>query len=169
MIQIKVLSIKKEKTLILVQFVILMTISLLAPLIKSQLISGSIVNAMLFVSTSFFGLSAGILIGLLPSFFALAAGLLPMILAPMIPFIITANVILVVVFNSLKSKNYWLAVISAGFLKFGFLFLTSLMLINLFLNQQTAAKAAVIMGWPQLFTVLTGGLISYLFLKNIKK
>ena len=169
MIQTKVLSIRKEKTLILVQFIVLMIISLLAPLIKNQLISGSIVNAMLFISTSLLGLPAGILIGLLPSFFALTVGLLPIILALMIPFIITGNIVLVVVFNLLKSRNYWLAVVSASFLKFGFLFLTSSMLVNLFLNQQSAAKAVIIMGWPQFFTALLGGLISYFFLKNIKK
>ena len=169
MIQTKILSIEKEKLFILVQFIILIAIALMAPMLKNQLIAGSIVNTVLFVSTVILGLKVGILISLLPSLFALATGLLPAVLIPMIPLIVSSNIILVVVFNFLKLRNYWLAVVSASFLKFGFLFLTSSILVNLFLNNQLAAKAAIIMGWPQLLTALFGGLISYLFLKNIKK
>ena len=167
MIQTKILSIEKEKVFILIQFIALITIVLIAPIFKNQLITGSIVNTALFVSTVVLGLKAGILIGLLPSLFALMTGLLPIILVPMIPLIVSSNIILVVVFNFLRSKNYWLAVFSASFLKFSFLFLTSLILINVFLTKESSIKAAVLMmGWPQILTALIGGLTSYLFLKN---
>lgn len=169
MIQTKIISIKKEKTIVLSQFVVLMGIALAAPLIQTQLISGTIVNLVLFVSTAILGIQAGILIGLLPSLFALATGLLPITLAPLIPFIIIGNIILVVVFNFLKEKNYWSAIILAGFFKFIFLFSVSSILINLFLEKQITSKAALMISWSQLFTVLAGGLIAFLFLKKIKK
>ena len=104
----------------------------------------------------------------IPSLIALSTGLLPIVLAPMIPFIIIANIILVSVYNFSLKKNYWLKVVMAGFLKFVFLFFTSSIVINLFLTEKVAAKIAVIMSWPQFITALVGGLLAYLFLKGIK-
>jgi riboflavin transporter len=169
MIQTNVLSNRKQIISITGQFVFLTGIALIAPLIQNQVITGSIVNAVLFFSTVVLGVQAGILIGLIPSLIALFIGLLPIMFVPIIPFIILGNIILVLVFNFLKEKNYWLAVVSAGFLKFIFLFSVSSIFINLFLEKQTATKMALMMGWPQFFTALFGGLISYLFLTNFKK
>lgn len=169
MSQTKILAINKEKTLVLAQFGILLAIALIAPFIKQQAITGSIVNAVLFVSTVLLGATGGMLIGLIPSVISLSVGLLPAILAPMIPFIILGNAILVVIFSHFKEKNYWLGIFLGSALKFLFLFNASSIVINLLLKKELAAKVALMMSWPQLFTALSGGLIAYLFLKLCKK
>jgi hypothetical protein len=83
----------------------------------------------------------------------------------MTPFIILGNLILVLVFNWLKNKNYWLSAISASVLKFGWLFGTSQLVIKYFIKKPVAAKIAAMMSWPQLATALAGSAIAYLFIK----
>lgn len=154
-----------KKSFVLVQFATLLTIATIAPLFSHQLITGAIVNATLFISTVFLGLQAGILISLVPSLIALSIGLLPMFLAPMIPFIILGNIILVFSFDYLKKNNYLTRIIVASFLKFFFLFSTSFVIINFFFQGKIASNVFLMMSWPQLITALTGGLIAYFFLK----
>jgi len=169
MSQVKALTIKKEKVVALVQFAGLMGIAIAAPLFHNQPITGPIVNAVLFISVVLLGTQGAILIGLIPSLIALSSGFLPPILAPMIPFIMIGNTILIMVFGYLKERNYWLGAISASVLKFLFLFGTSSIVINLLLKKEVAPKVAMIMSWPQLSTALAGALIAYLILKGIKK
>jgi thiamine transporter ThiT len=169
MTETKILTINKEKTLVLAKFGILLAIALIVPFIKQQAITGSIVNAVLFVSTVLLGVEAGILIGLIPSVISLSVGLLPAILAPMIPFIILGNAILVVIFSYFKEKNYWLGMFLGSALKFLFLFNASSIVINLLLKKEIAGRVAAMMSWPQLFTALSGGLIAYFVLRAMKK
>ena len=158
--QVKTLVIKNEKIFALSQFFVLIGIATTAPLLHSQPITGSIVNATLFITVVLLGVRSAILIGLIPSLIALSTGLLPTVLAPMIPFIITGNAVLILVFSYLRNKNYWLAMISASLLKFLLLFSFS---------RGISSVIALMMSWPQLLTALSGGLIAYLFLKAVKK
>ena len=167
--KIKVLAIRKDIFLALAEFAALLGVATLAPMLGNQAITGPIVNAVLFLSVVFLGPQGAILVGLMPSLIALSIGTLPVILAPMVPFIITGNVILILVFSYLGKKNYWLGVISASFLKFIFLAATSSVVIDLLLKKEIAQKVAIMMSWPQLLTALAGGLIAYLFLKSIKR
>ena len=164
----KILAINREKIIVLTEFAILIGVATIAPLLGQQAISGPIVNATLFISTIFLGVRAGILIGLLPSIIALSAGLLPLALTPMIPFIMIGNVILVLSFDFLKNKNYWLRVITASALKFIFLFSTSSIVINLILKTEIANRVAVIMSWPQFLTAIAGGTIAYFLFRPEK-
>jgi len=164
----------ETKTLILRKanlffFAFLLSLAVFAPLLKFQLVSGSLVNAVLFISTIILGLEGTLLICLIPSLIALGIGLLPSVLAPMIPFIVTSNAILVLTFNFLRERNYWLGIISASFLKFLFLFGASSLMMEFFSKKEIAVKAASMMSWPQLFTALSGGIITYIFLKLCKK
>lgn len=152
-----------------ITFVVLLGIASAAPLIRNQFITGPIVNATLLIAVALLGMRDGLLIGLIPSSIALAVGLLPPVLAPMIPFIIVGNAILVVTFGYLRSKNYWLGLVSGSVLKFAFLFGTSSIVINLLLNQKVATSVAVMMSWPQLVTALAGGLLAYGFLRGTKR
>ncbi len=163
----KTLTLRKE--IILVQFAALTGAAVVAPLLGSQFVSGSIVNAVLFTTVILLGWRSAVLMATIPSLIALSVGLLPLVLAPMVPFIITANIILVSVYNFSLKKNYWLRVILASFLKFVFLFFTSSIVINLFLTEKVAAKVAIMMSWPQFVTALIGGLLAYFFFKGIKK
>jgi hypothetical protein len=160
----KALSLKKEKVLVLTKFGILLAVCLIAPLIKQQLITGSLVNAALFTSTALLGIEAGLLISIIPSLAALSLGLLPSALASMVPLIILGNAILVIVFNHFKERNFWQGVFWASFLKFMFLYGSSSLIMSLFLRKEILASAALMMGWPQLITALSGGLIAWFVL-----
>jgi hypothetical protein len=162
----EVLTITKGSVL---TFVALLGIASAAPLLHNQFVVGPIVNATLLIATVLLGVRGGILIGLIPSTIALSTGLLPAVLAPMIPFIIVGNAILVVTFGYLRDKNYWLALVSGSILKFAFLFGTSGIVISLLLNQKIASSVAMMMSWPQLATALAGGLVAYGFLRGTKK
>lgn len=143
----------------------LLLLATFAPVLKEQMITGPIVNAVLFGSIILLGVKPALLIGTLPSLFAIYFGFHSPLMTPLIPFIITANAILVISFGFLRRFNFWLAVVSAGLLKFVFLSLTSFFIISLFIKSPTASKIAYMMSWPQLITALTGGIITYLFIK----
>ena len=166
--EVKILIIENKAILVLVKIFLLVSVATLAPLFGQQFIAGPLVNAALFISVFLLDKHNAILIGLIPSLIALSVGLLPAVLAPMIPFVMMGNAILILTFSYLKDKNFWLGVISASFLKFIFLFFTSSIVINLLLKKEIAAKVALMMSWPQLLTALSGGLLAYLFLKFFK-
>ncbi len=132
----------------------------LVPFTGSQFVTGPIVNAILFLSVLFLGIRVAILIAIVPSIIALFTGLLPFLLAPMIPFIITGNIILVLTFNNFKD-SFLKGVLIASFLKFLFLFISGLLIIN-------EVIIASMMGWAQLFTALTGGIIAYILYRLLK-
>ncbi|PKM91338.1 iron hydrogenase [Candidatus Falkowbacteria bacterium HGW-Falkowbacteria-1] len=162
---IKTLVIDNKKTVALFQFALLLGLVSIAPLFGKQLITGTIVNAILFTATILLGLRAGILIGIIPSLIALATGTLPLVFAPAVPFIIFGNILLVTSFYLLKNKNYWLGSVSASFIKFVFLYGTSSLLFNLILKEQIAYKLSATMGWVQLVTALSGGILSFFVFK----
>lgn len=149
-------------------FSILMLTAAFIPLIKQQMIVGSMVNATLFLSTALLGLEYGVLVALIPSLIAISVGLLPIILAPMIPFIMFSNIILIFSFNLLKKKNYLIGIFVSSFLKFLFLFFFSYIVVNLIIKEEVISKVIAMMQWPQLTTALAGGLISYIVIKIYK-
>jgi hypothetical protein len=164
--QVESLAITRTRA---IEFVLLLGIATAAPLTHSQFITGPIVNATLLIAVALLGMRDALLIGLIPSSIALAVGLLPPVLAPMIPFIIVGNAILVITFGYLRQRNYWLGLVSGSILKFAFLFGTSSIVISLLLNQNLASSVAVMVSWPQLVTALAGGVIAYGVLRGLKK
>lgn len=145
------------------KFIALIGVATIVPLFHQQMITGPIVNATLFIATIILGTQAGILVGLIPSIIALSVGTLPAPLAPMVPYIMISNAILIVTFGLLRNKNYWLAVGVASFLKFLFLFATSSIVIGLLVQQELAESVALMMSWPQLVTALAGGVLASVF------
>ncbi len=135
----------------------------------SQWITGPIVNATLFTSTFLLGPVAGILIALLPSLVALTSGLLPLPLAPMVPFIMVGNVLLVLLFHYLKSSNFVFKVVPASIVKFLFLWQVTEQIMTRMLPDAVIANLSVMMTWPQLVTALIGGLITFALLKTLKR
>jgi hypothetical protein len=154
----------------LLTLAILIGMAIAAPLlIKQQLITGTIVNATLIIGVSMLGMREGLLIGLLPSSISLATGLLPPVLAPMVPFIIAGNCILVLGFGLLKNLNYWAGTILGSVLKFAFLYFTSWAVIGLLVKGQVAPMVAGIMGWNQLITALAGSLLAFGVLRVLRR
>ncbi len=174
MSETKTLAIDKKAnlakiSLTLAKFAALLAVATIAPLFHNQPITGPIVNATLFLGVIFLGTQNAILVGLIPSVIALAVGLLPSPLAPMVPFIMISNAILIITFGWLRQKNFWLAVGAGSVLKFLFLFSTTFIITNLIAQKSIAQKAAQILSWPQLITALAGGLLAYIILKALKK
>jgi hypothetical protein len=164
---LKTLVINKEAILTLA---LLIAVAVAAPVVfKQQLIAGTIVNATLIIGVSLLGARDALLIGLIPSSVALATGLLAPVMAPVIPFIILGNSILVLSFAYLNKLNYWAGIVAGSLLKFALLFGTSTMVIGLLINKQVAPAVAQMLSWPQLVTALTGGLLAFGVLKLLKK
>ncbi len=162
---IKTLAIKKETVFPLTLFALFVLAGSLAPLAGNQYVTGPLVNATLFLSAALLGPQAAVMVGLFPSLIALSVGLLPAVLAPMVPFIMTANALLIASFSLLRKRNSWLAAISASFLKFLFLSASSFAVLELISKKEIAQKAALMMSWPQLLTALLGAAIACFILK----
>jgi len=159
----KVRVLEKIKIRDIAWFVGLMAVVAVVPhYVHNQFITGPIVNAVLFIAVVVLGAGNAILIGLIPSVVALVSGLLPAPLAPMVPFIMISNAILILVFSYTRKVNYWGGVLGATLFKYAFLYLASTIVVNLISNHNLAAKAAAtMMAWPQIITALIGGMIAF--------
>lgn len=138
---------------------------LLAHTIQNQWIVGTLVNCLLFLAAIKTGVLNASLVAVAPSAVAFARGLLPAILAPAIPYIIVSNILLVVVVavlhRSIKSSAITIA--AASLVKFLFLIIAA----SLFLAPVVAGSPLVFMlGMPQLFTAIAGGLLAMFILKT---
>ncbi len=157
------------------QLSIFVGLAVAAPYFGNQLITGSVVNALLFISAVTMGLESAFLLCLVPSLVSIYTGLLPLALTPMIPFIMTGNALLVLTFYKLANPSatlsagkYWFGAISASVIKYAFIFCIGTVLANSVLHG-ISSKVALMISWPQLATALSGACLAYLFLKVIKK
>jgi hypothetical protein len=165
--QVKTVSLINSKTLSIAKFVALLGLAILAPLAQNQLITGTIVNAVLFASVFVLGIQGALAIAFFPSVISLGLGLLPAIMTPMIPFIVLGNLILVGLFAAFKNRSYWLAAAGASVIKFIWLLVMSQIVISLFIKGAVSTKIAAMMSWPQLITAIAGAIIAYVFVKKI--
>jgi len=126
---------------------------------QNQWITGTVVNALIFLAVWRIGAVNAVLIAFLPSSIALIRGLLPAPMAVLIPYIILSNIVLIAIFYALK--KYPLAgIISASLAKFLFLFVISTYFIKI------TGSLLVMTQWPQLLTALAGGLIAVGIIKT---
>lgn len=160
------LAVRKETAATLA---LLLGIAVAAPFIRQQFVSGTIVNATLILTVCLLGAREGLIVGLVPSSVALSVGLLPPVLAPMVPFIIVSNAILVLAFDYVRRVGYWPGLVVAALLKLAFLSGTSGVVVGLLLNQKVAPKVSAMMSTPQLVTALAGGILAYGILKVVRK
>lgn len=166
----KAISMEKEKVWAITELISLLGIATIAPLLGHQMLTGVGVNATLIIATVLLGLRYSVLVGLIPSIIAVSVGLLPFVMAPMIPFIIAGNIILIYSFHKLyKTSGYWAALFVGAVLKFIFIYLTSIVVVGVFIQTPIASKISQMMSWPQLFNAIGGGIVAYVFLKSIKK
>ena len=121
-----------------------------------QLITGPLINTVLYLSALLIGSWGGIIIGICTPVIAFMRGILPQPLGPMVPFIALGNSILVVIFILLKGKNEILRIGLASLLKYLILYISVSCIVDV------PPKIAQIMGLPQLFTALSGGIIALL-------
>ena len=166
---INILSSLKVKEKILIFSALTILTVYLPTVIHSQPVTGSLVNMSLILAVFLIGPLEAVLLGLMPSVFALASGLLPWVLAPMMPFIMAGNAILVGIYYYLGRKNFGLAIAAAAFGKFLFLYAMANLLINILPSGRQILPLASMMGWAQFLTAVTGGVLAYIILFFIKK
>jgi hypothetical protein len=126
-----------------------------------QLITGPLINTVLYLSVLLVGSWSGIIIGIYTPVIAFMRGILPAPLGPMIPFIALGNGVLVVVFSLLKRKNKVLGIVLASLVKYAILATTVKFIVDV------PYKIAQIMSLSQLFTALSGGIIAILMYKAL--
>jgi len=169
MVNFRIAIIEKINYKTIFWFIGLMAIaSILPQFIHNQFITGPIINATLFLAAFYLETGAAVLVGIVPSVAALSSGLLPALLAPMVPFIMIANAILILTFNKLKSIHFGSGAIAASMVKYLFLYLSANLIINTLMPHNLAVKAAAIMmSWPQLVTSLAGAVIAFGIIKFV--
>ena len=153
----------------LTQFLALAGTATLLPFyIHLQCVSGPIVNAILIITLFLVGC-------MVPSLMALGGGLLPAVMAPVVPFIMLSNMILVLtvdwVYNNFKDdvKGFFTGIGVASFVKFAFLYLSVGAISKLLIKQELVAKVAQMMSWPQFATALAGGMLAFVVLRWLKR
>lgn len=166
---IKIFSFLKVKEKILIFSALAILAVYLPTIIHSQPVTGSLVNMSLILAVFLIGPLEAVLLGLMPSVFALASGLLPLVLTPMVPFIMAGNAILVGIYYYLGRKNFGFAIVVAAFGKFLFLYAAANLLINFLSNSKQMLGFASMVGWAQFLTAVTGGILAYIVLFFVKK
>ena len=143
--------------------------------IHIQWLTGPIVNAILILVLFIVGIRSALVLCLVPSLMALSGGLLPAVLAPMVPFIMISNTILVLsidwFYNNFKDeqRGYWLGLFVGATVKFLFLFFSINIIGKLLIKQELIVKVAQQLGWMQLVTAIFGGVIAWVILKWLKR
>lgn len=146
----------------------LISLVILPAFFHTQPITGPLVNAALLMTIIVFNFETALLLSFIPSSIAVVSGILPMPLSPMIPFIITGNIIYIFFFDRLQQKNIFLAVITASLAKFILLASVVKTIMPLLIQNQLIDQLTMMMTWPQLITALIGGLIAIGLSKIIK-
>ncbi|MFA5248667.1 MAG: iron hydrogenase [Patescibacteria group bacterium] len=173
---IKEQAMAKVDTAAIAQFLSLATIATALPFfIHIQWLTGPIVNAILIIAIFLAGIRGALLLCLIPSLMALSGGLLPAVLAPVVPFIMISNTLLVLGVDFVYSrsrdavKGFAAGVLAGASIKFLFLFLTVGLMSNLVIKKELSFKIAQMMSWSQLVTALIGGVLAFIFLKWLKR
>ncbi len=88
------------------QFAGLASIAVFLPyVVPFQWVVGPIVNAVLILTLLKFGFRNAVAVATIPSLMALSGGLLPVVLAPVVPFIMISNIILILCVDWLYSNS----------------------------------------------------------------
>ncbi len=141
--------------------------------IHTQWITGPLINAILILTLMSVGIRSALVVCLVPSLIAMSSGLLPVVLVPVVPFIMIANTILVLTidwfnrYNKDKVKGYWYGLFVGAVLKFFFLYASVSFISKLLIKQEFAVKVAQMMSWPQFATAIIGGMIAWMILRSI--
>ena len=142
------------------------------PFSVTQLVTGSLVNCVLFVFTAQVGILSGVIIGFLSSILASLLGIGPAIVA-VVPVVGCGNAILAGLFG-LSCKKNWkreIAMVVCAVLKCAFLWVAVPAVIAS-LGTVPAKQAAVMsamFSWPQGVTALIGGVLALVILPRLKK
>ena len=145
--------------------------TVVGPFTGKQLLTGSLVNCVLFVFTGAVGVWSGVIIGLLSSLLAYLFGIGPIL--PVVPAVACGNALLCLVFGLLrrggKLPDMGNVVVSAA-LKCGFLWLLVPVVIKAAgVPAKQAAALSIMFSWPQGLTALIGGALALVILGRLHR
>ena len=143
-------------------------IATLAPLLRVQLLTGTVVNACLVLALLSLGKKQALAVALFPSTIAALTGTLPLPLIPLIPVIVIGNAILIQVFDFFKSRGFLTAALTSGLAKFAFLTLAGQLFLGLFSSAAVARGLSSVMSYMQLVTAMLGCLAAYCIVRLFK-
>lgn len=143
------------------------------PFTMKQLITGSLVNCILFVFTVYAGLGSAVTVGLLSAVLASIIGVGPQIL-PIVPLIACGNALVCVMFWLVAEKlkvNNIAAVIAGAGVKCAFLWLTVVPLLSVLTNvpEKQVKALSIMFSWPQGVTAIVGGALALVIIPRLKK
>lgn len=134
------------------------------PLLGSNFIIGSLVNASLAVSSVVIGAWGGIIISIAASIIAFLQQHIKFVW--MIPIIAGGNTVLVLIYRWLYTKYKWVGIILSALAKFLVIFGLVKMCIKVFIVVPPLADTLSLMfSWPQIVTALIGGILAVPVLK----
>lgn len=140
------------------------------PFSVNQLVTGSLVNCVLFVFTAVGGVWCGVCVGILSAVLASVIGIGPAVLA-VVPLVACGNAVLCIVFSVVsKALPCIAAVITAAAVKCGFLWLSvPLLLQAIGAPDKQRMMLGIMFSWPQACTALIGGLLAMLIIPRVTK
>lgn len=170
-----------SKTRYFTRLAILLAFTLIVQMLGiPQPVTGPLINLVLFLTVLLLDIKAAVLVGLLTPIIALWRGQLPSILAPMIPFIMLGNAVLVILFGlgikilkNLKVSFFFnlAGVVMSSFFKFLIIYSSAHLIVPLLFGFHFSEKILVMMALPQFITALAGGLVAlgiFNFLRRLK-
>lgn len=142
----------------------------------NQLVTGSLVNCVLFVFTAISGLSSGVVIGIVSAMLAQFIGIGPAVSA-ISPVVAVGNAILCVVFALIlgRERSYnaraWFAMVIAAVVKCAFLWIAVPALLGVLagVKPQQVQMLSIMFSWPQGCTALIGGVLASLIVPRLWK
>jgi len=156
-----------EKYLFFIFSFLILSVTFVFP--ENQIITGTIINSIFFLSASFLGAKFLFPTIILPSLFVVTRGLLFGELTPFLfyflPFIWLGNYILIFSFKKLINSNYFIKIVIPSLLKW----LTLYLMANIYYSNHLVPKLFLqVMGTNQFITAFMGGIISLIIYKKIK-
>lgn len=132
-----------------------------------QLVTGSVVNTVLYMTALAAPPLYGVAVGCLTPVIALLRGILAAPAAPLVPFIAVGNGVLVLIFWLFYRRMHWqgrhvAGVVVASVVKAGWLAVAAGYLVHV------PAKLVATMQWPQLVTALIGGAVTLVLLPVLR-
>ena len=145
--------------------------TVVGPFTGKQLVTGSLVNCVLYVFTGAVGILSGVVIGLLSSLLAFLFGIGPIL--PVVPVVACGNALLCLVFGLLRKGGKLPAVVDvliSAVLKCGFLWLLVPMVVRAVgVPAKQVGALSIMFSWPQAITAVIGGLLALVILGRLKK
>ena len=142
----------------------------------NQLVTGSLVNCVLFVFTALSGLWSGVTMGIVSAMLAQFIGIGPAVSA-VSPVVAVGNALLCVVYGLIIAKagsegvRQWIAMAIAAVFKCAFLWIAVPLLLGVLtgVKEQQVQMLSIMFSWPQGCTALIGGTLAGLVIPRLRK